>query len=82
MNSILFQILAQKYGYTLPRIEDDPQYDMLTATKDPRQVFFGLEPGWVINLADQTIIKPDTTQSANDLANEVDWIRSIRENIL
>lgn len=46
---------------------------MLTAVKDPRQVFFGLEPGWVVNLVDQTIIKPDTNhQSKNDLANEVD----------
>lgn len=45
---------------------------MLTATKDPRQVFFGLEPGWVVNLVDQTIIKPDVTHAENDLANEVD----------
>lgn len=66
------QALAQKYGYELPRIEDDPKYDMLTATKDPRQVFFGLEPGWVVNLIDQSIIKPDGTRAANDLANEVD----------
>lgn len=64
------QVLAQKYGYTLPKIEDDPDYEMLTAMKDPRQVFFGLEPGWVVNLVDQTIIKPD-----NDLENEVDWNR-------
>ncbi|XP_037933927.1 39S ribosomal protein L15, mitochondrial [Teleopsis dalmanni] len=51
-------VLAQKYGYELPRIEDDPAYDMLTSTKDARQIFYGLEPGWVINLIDKTIIKP------------------------
>ena len=27
-------------------------------TKDPRQVFYGLNPGWVINLADKLIYKP------------------------
>lgn len=69
---LFLQILAQKYGYTLPKIEDDPDYEMLTATKDPRQIFFGLEPGWVVNLVDQTIIKPEVAQSENDLANEVD----------
>uniref|UniRef100_T1PIL0 Large ribosomal subunit protein uL15m n=1 Tax=Musca domestica TaxID=7370 RepID=T1PIL0_MUSDO len=50
-------VLAQKYGYELPKIEDDPQYEMLTSSKDPRQLFYGLEPGWVINLKDQCIIK-------------------------
>lgn len=68
-----FQILAQKYGYTLPKIEDDPSYDLLTEVKDPRQVFFGLEPGWVVNLVDKTIIKPVWKEvSENDLANEID----------
>jgi len=51
-------ILAQKYGYELPKIEEDPDYDMLTKTKDPRQIFHGLESGWVISLKDQAIIKP------------------------
>lgn len=64
--------MAQKYGYTLPRIEDDPNYDVLTATKDPRQVFFGLNPGWVVNLVDQTIIKPEESHEKDDLANQVD----------
>lgn len=50
--------LAQKYGYELPIIEKDPLYDMLTMRKDPRQLFFGLEPGWVVNLRDKVIIKP------------------------
>ncbi|KAJ1530688.1 hypothetical protein ONE63_005554 [Megalurothrips usitatus] len=51
-------VLAQKYGYTLPKIEEDPDHEMLTARKDPRQIFFGLEPGWVINLVDRIILKP------------------------
>ena len=56
--SRIFQVLSQKYGYELPKIEDDPQYEMFSEVKDPRQIFFGLEPGWVVNLPDQTIIKP------------------------
>lgn len=51
-------VLAQKYGYTLPKIEDDPEYNMLTARKDPRQIFYGLEPGWIVNLKDKVILKP------------------------
>lgn len=31
---------------------------MLTLRKDPRQVFFGLEPGWLVNLKDREILKP------------------------
>lgn len=58
----ILQVLAQKYGYKLPIIEKDPQYEMLCQAKDPRQVFYGLEPNWVINLNDKTIIKqlPDS----------------------
>ncbi|XP_077283493.1 mitochondrial ribosomal protein L15 [Arctopsyche grandis] len=51
-------VLAQKYGYELPKIEDDPDYQMLTIRKDPRQIFYGLEPGWVINLKNECILKP------------------------
>lgn len=51
-------VLAQKYGYLLPRLEDDPDYEMLTQRKDPRQIFHGLEPGWIVNLKDQIILKP------------------------
>lgn len=58
MSYKFLQVLAQKYGYTLPKIENDPDFEMLTETKDPRQIFFGLQPGWVINLPDQSIIKP------------------------
>lgn len=51
-------VLAQKYGYELPRIEDDPDKEMLTRAKDPRQIFFGLNPGWVISVKDKAIIRP------------------------
>ncbi|XP_066156192.1 large ribosomal subunit protein uL15m [Euwallacea fornicatus] len=51
-------VLAQKYGYTLPKIEEDPEYEMLTTRKDPRQVFYGLNPGWIVNLKDRVILKP------------------------
>ncbi|CAK1603040.1 unnamed protein product [Parnassius mnemosyne] len=50
--------LAQKYGYKLPDLENDACYNMLIERKDPRQIFFGLEPGWVINLKDKCILKP------------------------
>lgn len=54
-------VLAQKYGYELPRIEDDPRYEMLTQAKDPRQIFLGLNPGWLISVKDKAIIKPIET---------------------
>ncbi|OQR71724.1 39S ribosomal protein L15 [Tropilaelaps mercedesae] len=50
--------LAQKYGYELPDLRQDPAFKMLTYRKDPRQVFDGLEPGWVVNLKDKTILRP------------------------
>lgn len=31
---------------------------MLTTRKDPRQVFLGLEPGWLVNLRDKVILRP------------------------
>jgi len=51
-------VLAQKYGYELPKIEDDPDYEMLCKRKDPRQLFYGLQPGWVVNVKDKVILKP------------------------
>lgn len=54
--------LAQKYGYELPKIENDPMYKMLSLRKDPRQIFFGLEPGWVVNLKDGCILKPKSEE--------------------
>lgn len=50
-------VLAQKYGYELPKIEDDPDYSMLNESKDARQIFYGLEPGIVVNLRNKTFIK-------------------------
>lgn len=50
--------LAQKYGYKLTQIENDSKYDMLCVRKDPRQIFYGLEPGWVVNLKEESILKP------------------------
>lgn len=50
--------LAQKYGYELPDIEADPDKDMLKTVKDPRQVFHGLKPGWIVSLAEKAIYKP------------------------
>nr|ACO15346.1 39S ribosomal protein L15, mitochondrial precursor [Caligus clemensi] len=47
-------VLAQKYGYTLPDVKED----YLKEFKDPRQVFYGLKPGWVVNLKDKVIYKP------------------------
>lgn len=50
--------LALKMGYTVPDRTDDAHHEMLALRKDPLQVFFGLSPGWVVNLADQTVLKP------------------------
>lgn len=50
--------LAQKYGYILPNLNEDLKCEMLKARKDPRQIFFGLSPGWVVSLKDKVIIKP------------------------
>lgn len=50
--------LAQKYGYILPDLSEDELYKMLSVKKDPRQVFLGLRPGWVVNIKDRKILKP------------------------
>ncbi|XP_020386605.1 39S ribosomal protein L15, mitochondrial [Rhincodon typus] len=50
--------LAKKYGYTLPDITKDEMYSVLMMRKDPRQIFFGLSPGWVVNLSEKKILKP------------------------
>lgn len=47
------KLLAQKYGYELP--EQKPE---MKIKKDPRQVFYGLEPGWLVNLRERTIMRP------------------------
>ena len=48
-------LLAQKYGYSLT---EEQLEDSSSTAKDPRQIFLGLEPGWVVNLADKCIYKP------------------------
>ncbi|KAL0188122.1 hypothetical protein M9458_015221, partial [Cirrhinus mrigala] len=50
--------LAKKYGYSIPDITTDTLFKMLAQRKDPRQIFFGLSPGWVVNMADKKILKP------------------------
>ncbi len=48
--------LAQKYGYELPKsVAGD---ELMRQHKDPRQVFYGLEPGWVVSLKEKAIYKP------------------------
>lgn len=51
-------VLAQKYGYKLPDVGSSPNKEMLMERKDPRQIFYGLQPGWVVNLEDKVILKP------------------------
>jgi large subunit ribosomal protein L15 len=52
-------VLAQKYGYRLPEVvHGNWLYTMLMKRKDPRQIWFGLEPGWVVNAAEKSILKP------------------------
>ena len=46
--------LAQKYGYELNEISEE----YLRETKDPKQTFYGLEPGWIVDLKDKVIFKP------------------------
>ncbi|XP_020651643.2 large ribosomal subunit protein uL15m [Pogona vitticeps] len=50
--------LAKKYGYVLPDITRDELFQMLSSRKDPRQIFFGLAPGWIVNMAEKKILKP------------------------
>lgn len=50
-------ILAQKYGYELPDLNDEKQF-IYKIKKDPRQIFYGLQPGWVVNLRDKEILAP------------------------
>lgn len=51
-------LLAQKYGYEIPEITDATKREMMKIRKDKRKVFFGLEPGYVVNLQDREILEP------------------------
>lgn len=48
------QKLAQKYGYEIPKVDND----CLMIRKDKNQIFFGLKAGYVINLKDREILEP------------------------
>lgn len=49
--------LAQKYGYQLPSLSQQVQ-ELASEKKTALQIFYGLQPGWIVNLADEEIIKP------------------------
>lgn len=49
----LSSILSRYYNFWF-----NLQKKMLTLQKDPRQVFFGLEPGWLVVLKDKEILRP------------------------
>lgn len=51
-------LLAQKFGYELPDLTKSSRRALYQLRKDPRQIFFGLQPGWVVNLRDRTVLKP------------------------
>jgi len=48
--------LAQKYGYELP--EEEAMEPYLLERKEPRQIFYGLQAGWIVSLKDREIYKP------------------------
>nr|CAG4650405.1 EOG090X0BG9 [Sida crystallina] len=50
--------LSQKYGYQLPDLKRDPELAMLLERKDTRQIFYGLQPGWVVNMRSKKIFAP------------------------
>ncbi|VDD83212.1 unnamed protein product [Mesocestoides corti] len=54
--------LAQKYGYTPVSIDSSPLKDLLSIRKEPWRIFHGLEPGWLVSLADKAVIKPIGSQ--------------------
>lgn len=49
--------LAQEYGFE-PR--DFSSCHVMNKTKDPRQIWFGVEPGSLVNLQDRTVHRPHT----------------------
>jgi len=50
-------VLGQKYGYE-PPTEPQQMDEFLKESKDPKQVFYGLESGWIVDLKDKAIYKP------------------------
>ncbi|KFD56471.1 hypothetical protein M514_02575 [Trichuris suis] len=49
---------GQKFGYEPPEADSIDQDPLLSMRKDPLQIFFGLQPGWVVNLRDKVLLKP------------------------
>lgn len=49
--------LAQKYGYQVPELCERVK-ELSLMTKSLQQIFYGLQPGWIVNLPDREIIKP------------------------
>ncbi len=50
--------MAQKYGYNPTELSTSPLKELLEVRKEPWRIFHGLEPGWLVSLADKAVIKP------------------------
>lgn len=62
--------LAQKYGYQLPNLNaDSSALPLMLERKDPRQIFYGLNPGWVVNMKDKKIYEPNDPNLLEYYAN-------------
>jgi len=56
-------LLSQKFGYKLPEMKrDDPLYTAMMERKDPRQILYGLSPGWIVNTVNKEILKPKSEE--------------------
>ena len=62
-------VLSQKYGYILPQ-RDPNDLPLMSAKKEPLQIFYGLNPGWVVNLRKRAIYKPLDGQNVVDYFND------------
>nr|CAG4638666.1 EOG090X0BG9 [Cyclestheria hislopi] len=54
--------LSQKFGYKLPNLKENPNLPLFLERKDARQIFYGLEPGWVVSLRDKKIYAPENPE--------------------
>ena len=52
--------LANKYGYELIDNSINKELEINQMKKDPRQIFFGVEPGSIVNLEDEVVINADS----------------------
>ncbi|CAH8503036.1 unnamed protein product [Schistosoma rodhaini] len=52
--------LAQKYGYRPIDFSSSSESTrkLMSMRKDPRQIFHGLEPGWLVSIPDKVVLKP------------------------